>query len=331
MRKLTLAALAVAVTVIAAACGNSSSDLTGKTWQLTAISEKVPAFQGVVPAADQSKYTITFNKDGSFNAVADCNVVSGSYKTSGTSLTITLGPSTLVACPEGSYGDLFAFALARSKSYAVAGDQLTIDLDDGGILSFVTGAAVPSVAPTTSAAAAATATPTPKPTASPTPKPTPSPTPSPTAKPTTGPTSAPTTAPTATPAPTTAPTPAPTPSPGADLTGKLWQLTALTMKTPAFQGVVPADQQKNYTLQFNTDGTFNAKADCNTVAGKWTATSAGGLTITPGPSTIVACAEGSLGDLYILAMSNAASYAIANGQLTITTVDQGTLVFALGT
>ncbi len=334
MRKLTLAALVVAVTVIAAACGNSSSDLTGKTWQLTAISEKVPAFQGVVPAADQTKYTITFNKDGSFNAVADCNVVSGSYKTSGTSLTITLGPSTLVACPEGSYGDLFAFALARSKSYAVAGDQLTIDLDDGGILSFVTGAAVPSVGPTTSAAAAATATPTPKPTASPTPKPTPSPTPSPTAKPTTGPTSAPTTAPTATPAPTPPPTPAPTPSPtpipGADLTGKLWQLTALTMKQPAFQGVVPPAQQQNYTLQFNTDGTFNAKADCNTVAGKWTATSAGGLTVTPGPSTIVACAEDSLGNLYVLAMSNAASYAIATNQLTITTVDQGTLVFAQG-
>lgn len=323
MRKLTLVVLAVAVTVIAAACSNSSSELTGKTWQLTAISEKVPAFQGVVPAADQSKYTITFNKDGSFNAVADCNLVAGTYKTNGSKLTIEMGPSTLVFCPEGSYGDLFAHALARSETYAVANDQLTINLKDGGILSFVTGAAAASAAPSASAAAVATATPTAKPTASPTPKPTPTPTAKPTSAPSSGATAAPTTAPTATPAPT----PAPTPTPGAGLTGKVWQLTAITERNPAFQGVVPADQQANYTIEFKTDGTFGAKADCNQVAGTYTATSSGGLTLAIGPTTMVACADGSLSDLYILGLGNAASYAIASDQLTITLVDQGTLVY----
>jgi heat shock protein HslJ len=327
MRRSMLVALAVAVTVIAAACSNSSGDLTGKTWQLTAITEKTPAFQGVVPAADQSKYTITFNTDGTFNATADCNQVSGTYKTSGSNLTITMGPSTLVYCPEGSYGDLFAHALANSVSYAIANDQLTITLKDGGTLAFVVGTAAPSGAPTASAAAVATATPTAKPTASPTPKPTPTPTAKPTTAPTTGPTTAPTTAPTQAPTATPAPTPAPTTAPGGDLTGKVWQLTAITEKTPAFQGVVPPDQQGNYTVEFKTDGTFAAKADCNQVAGTYTATASGGLTIAIGPTTMAACADGSLSDLYVLGLGNAASYAIANNQLTITLADQGTLVY----
>jgi heat shock protein HslJ len=99
------------------------------------------------------------------------------------------------------------------------------------------------------------------------------------------------------------------------------------MNDPAFQGVVPSDQQANYTVTFNTDGTFSSKADCNTVNGGWTATSSGGLTITPGPTTTVACAEGSYSDLYILALSRSASYAIANSQLTITMTDRGTLTY----
>ena len=77
MRTRALFALVIGVTAIVAACSGSS--LTGKTWQLTAITEKVPAFQGVVPAADQANYTIEFKSDGTFNAKADCNQLSGTY------------------------------------------------------------------------------------------------------------------------------------------------------------------------------------------------------------------------------------------------------------
>jgi hypothetical protein len=49
--------------------------------------------------------------------------------------------------------------------------------------------------------------------------------------------------------------------------------------------------------------------------------------LSPGPSTIVACGEGSLGDLYVLALTDSASYAIADGALTITLSDGGTLGF----
>jgi heat shock protein HslJ len=114
---------------------------------------------------------------------------------------------------------------------------------------------------------------------------------------------------------------------GSGLTGKVWQLTAITEKVPAFQGVVPEADQANYTIEFKTDGTFSAKVDCNQASGQYTTTSTGGMTITPGPMTLAACPEGSMGDQYIAGLSNAASYAIANSQLTITLKDEGTLVF----
>jgi heat shock protein HslJ len=270
-----IAALALlAAGILVAACGSGSS-LTGKTWQLTAITEKTPAFQGVVPAAEQSKYTVTFNSDGSFNATADCNQVAGTYTTSGSNLTITLGPSTLVACPEGSFGDLFAHGLGQAASYAIANDQLTITLQDGGTMTFV-------VASASSSASAAPAS----------------------AAPAGG---------------------APSPLPG--LTGKAWELTAITEKAPAFQGVLPAEDAGKYTIEFMDDGTFAAKADCNQVAGTYTATEAGEMTILPGLSTMAYCGEGSMGDLYVLGLTNTSSYAIADGQLTLTLADGGALQF----
>jgi heat shock protein HslJ len=143
MRNRTLIALAIAATVIVAACSSSSSsasagsDLTGKTWQLTALTEKVPAFQGVVPEADQANYTIEFKSDGNYQAKADCNQVSGTYTTTTEGgLTIELGPTTLAACPEGSLSDQYIQALGNAASYAIADSQLTITLKDEGTLVF---------------------------------------------------------------------------------------------------------------------------------------------------------------------------------------------------
>jgi heat shock protein HslJ len=137
MRKLTMIALGVAIAAVIAACSNSGSGLTGKTWQLTAITELVPAFQGVVPAADQVNYTIEFKSDGTYNAKADCNTTSGAYTTTASGgLTILPGPTTLVACPEGSLSSQYLTALGNAASYAVASSQLTITLKDGGTLAY---------------------------------------------------------------------------------------------------------------------------------------------------------------------------------------------------
>jgi hypothetical protein len=44
----------------------------------------------------------------------------------------------------------------------------------------------------------------------------------------------------------------------------------------------------------------------------------------------VPCADGSLGDLYVLALSNSASYVLANDGLTVTLSDGGTLGYEPG-
>ena len=135
MRTRTLLVLAIGVAAIVAAC--SGSGLTGKTWQLTVITEKVPAFQGVVPADDQANYTIEFKSDLSFTAKADCNQLAGTYTTTGSDgLTIVPGPMTLAACPEGSLSSQYVEALSKAATYAVASGQLTITLTDGGTLVF---------------------------------------------------------------------------------------------------------------------------------------------------------------------------------------------------
>ena len=108
-------------------------------------------------------------------------------------------------------------------------------------------------------------------------------------------------------------------------------LTAITLTVPPFSGPVPPASQGSYTITFNTNGTFSAKADCNTLQGGYVAGTDGKLTLTPGPSTIVQCPEGSLSDLYIIGLDKVASYAIAGSQLTIKLDDQGTLVYKSAT
>jgi heat shock protein HslJ len=140
------------------------------------------------------------------------------------------------------------------------------------------------------------------------------------------------TKPTATAEPPASPAEVPQGSAGAQgLTGVTWQLTAVTEKVPAFQGAVPADQQASYTITFNDDKSFDAKADCNNLSGTYEtgdpAASSGPLTITPGPMTLVACPEGSLGDLFVIGLGSAESYAIDDNGLTITVTDGGTLQF----
>jgi heat shock protein HslJ len=132
MRKL-IPTLAVALAVALAAC-SSGSGLTGRTWQLTATTTTVPASQSVVP--DPQSYTIEFRSDGTYGAKADCNQAQGTYATSGSNLTITLGPSTLAECGPDSLSDQYLTGLADAASYAIAGGQLTITTKDEATMTF---------------------------------------------------------------------------------------------------------------------------------------------------------------------------------------------------
>lgn len=279
MRRSVVLAILIAASSLAAACTATGSSLTGKTWYLTAGTDTTPAWQWAVPPAESANYTITFNTDGTFNAKADCNQVSGSYQTSGSDgLTIEPGPSTLAYCGDGSLDSLFTAALAAATTYKVDGSTLTLTMTGGGTLQFT------SAQPTGSAAA-----------------------------------------------PPSQPDVSQGPATGQGLTGKQWQLVAITEEVPAFQGVVPEEQQAKYTITFEEDMTFSATADCNSVAGEYEtgdpAASSGPLTITPGPSTLVYCPEGSLGDLFVIGLSNAVAYAIEGDSLTLTLGNGGTLEF----
>jgi len=61
--------------------------------------------------------------------------------------------------------------------------------------------------------------------------------------------------------------------------------------------------------------------------GQSTTTSDGGLTIEPGPTTLVACPAPSLSDVYIENLITASGYAISDGQLTMNVKDGWTLTF----
>jgi heat shock protein HslJ len=334
--------------IIAAVCAasmlligcNNPAGLTGRTWFLTSVVGRVPIFQWDLALRDKISYTITFNTDLTYAAKADCNQVSGTYATTTPrGITITPGLSTMAYCGPESHGNLYVGLLAAAKNYTVRLNDLTIETADGGTLNFTSlqpaSSESPGASSTATATASASASPTAKPSASPTEKPTEQPTEKPTEQPTSGATGTPnpTNGATATPKPTTAPTATPTspPSTANGLLGKDWQLTAITIAVPPFQGSVDEAQQPNYTVTFSEDATFSAKADCNTLTGGYTtadATAASGdLTITPGPTTVVACPAGSLSQLYMDALGQATSYTIADNLLTITLVDGGTLQY----
>jgi heat shock protein HslJ len=106
---LLLAGLAI-VLIVAAACApvppptaaptaTPSNEITDIVWQWTSVKNKTTNETTTVSTPEN--YTITFRKDGTLSGKADCNNFTGTYtQTSG--FDITLGASTMAACPEGS-------------------------------------------------------------------------------------------------------------------------------------------------------------------------------------------------------------------------------------
>jgi heat shock protein HslJ len=110
------------------------------------------------------------------------------------------------------------------------------------------------------------------------------------------------------------------------LTGVNWQWVSLT--TPAEQ--VTVNDPTRYTIQFNTDGSAAVKADCNNVIASYT-TDGGNISITPGPTTLVACPEDSLDQQYLAGLTAASIYFFESGDLFIDmAADGGTMQFTAG-
>jgi heat shock protein HslJ len=119
-----LASAAILSLVLAiAACGGSASGgtITGTTWQWTGQTIGEPA---EIP--DPSLYTLTFA------AKVDCNQAAGAFTTTAEGgITISPGPMTMAACPEGSLSDAYIAGLGGATSYELAGDQLVLTTATG--------------------------------------------------------------------------------------------------------------------------------------------------------------------------------------------------------
>lgn len=86
---------------------------------------------------DPNQYLLSFSADGKISVQADCNRVLGTYTTDGNQLTITLGPSTLVACPPDSLGDEFTRQLGIVNSYFFKDGNLILEFKfDSGSMTF---------------------------------------------------------------------------------------------------------------------------------------------------------------------------------------------------
>lgn len=83
-----------------------------------------------------------------------------------------------------------------------------------------------------------------------------------------------------------------------------------------FPGVGPITEQGRYTVQFLQDGQISAHADCNWVAGLWTAAN-GALDITITQSTLVGCPADSLEQPFVLELHEATGYVLDGFSLTI--------------
>lgn len=109
--------------------GQSGPSIQGSTWEWVSMRETAPASQSVVP--DPTRYTITFNNDGTFAAKVDCNQVSGTYTASEGQISIVSGPSTMAECGPESLYNIFLAKLATVDGYNLQGDQLTLAFGAG--------------------------------------------------------------------------------------------------------------------------------------------------------------------------------------------------------
>ncbi|MBE2182015.1 MAG: META domain-containing protein [Anaerolineae bacterium] len=128
---------------------DSAPSLVGTTWQWESFASGAEAFDVTNP----ENYTVTFNEDGSVNIQADCNSVFGQYTSEAEgSVAIMMGPSTLMACPEGSHDQVFTIALSQITMYSFMEDGrllLEVPMDSGSLVFSEQVAEAPSLVGTT--------------------------------------------------------------------------------------------------------------------------------------------------------------------------------------
>ena len=86
---------------------------------------------------DANKYLLQFLPEGRVSIKADCNQVGGTYTVKDNQLSITTGPSTLVACPPGSSDQEYLRQLGLVSSYFIKDGNLVLEFKlDSGSMTF---------------------------------------------------------------------------------------------------------------------------------------------------------------------------------------------------
>lgn len=129
--------LTVATLASAACTDPSASDspqLTGTTWEL----QQIQLNDGQVFTPDlPENYTAEFTEAGELLVQADCNRAIGAFTVEDDRLlSVTLGPTTLAACPPESISDDFLRFMGSANSFFFRDDELIIELkfDSGAIV-----------------------------------------------------------------------------------------------------------------------------------------------------------------------------------------------------
>ena len=118
------------------------SPLAGTSWQLVKFTGSDGA---AIEPDDRSKYTITFQPDGSVVARVDCNRGRGSWKSTAPNQ-VEFGPLALTRamCPPGSMHDRVAADWGAVRTYTLKDGHLFLSLmADGGTYEYEPVAAAP--------------------------------------------------------------------------------------------------------------------------------------------------------------------------------------------
>jgi heat shock protein HslJ len=120
----------------------AASSIQNIVWQWTNLTET--ASNSTMNVPNFQSYTIVFRTDGTLTGQADCNSFSGTYSQQN-GFTITLGPTTLAACGEGSLSQQYLNLLSSVAAGGPNGAGGLVLETAGGAqrLTFIDGGAAP--------------------------------------------------------------------------------------------------------------------------------------------------------------------------------------------
>jgi heat shock protein HslJ len=107
--------------------------LVGTNWEVLNYNNGKEA---VITVLNGTKITAVFGEDGTVSGNASCNTYNAPYEVDGSSITIGIGMTTMMACPgEGVMEQETAYlaALTTAATYSIQGDVLELRTADGAL------------------------------------------------------------------------------------------------------------------------------------------------------------------------------------------------------